>query len=248
MSDRSLKVDALSAGYIRGMPIIHDINLHAEPGETVCIVGPNGAGKSTLLKAIAGLLHIESGNVTLGNSTLTGIRTDQLAQSGVALVPQLDNIFRSMTIEQNIALAAKRCKQQRRQRISDMLELFPVLKEKFKAKGGSLSGGQRQLLAIAMGLIAEPALLLLDEPSAGLSPKAAEEVLHMLPSIARTGVTVLIVEQNVKAALKISSRAYVLAEGKNQYEGPADALLNDPVLGEIYLGARRVETHATKPV
>ena len=248
MNRQTLHVDSVSAGYTRGMPIIHDVSITTEPEEIVCIVGPNGAGKSTLLKTIAGLLQVASGTISLSGAVITGIRPDTLAQSGVAFVPQLDNIFRTMSIEQNLALAARRCQGNKLKRIRAMTTLFPVLDEKFKARAGSLSGGQRQFLAVAMALIAEPALLLLDEPSAGLSPKASEEVLGMMRGIATTGVSVLMVEQNVKAALRLSDRAYVMAEGRNQYEGHAKTLLNDPVLGEIYLGARREGAHAAESI
>lgn len=248
MNRQTLIVDAVSAGYIPGMPIIHGVSITTKPEEIVCIVGPNGAGKSTLLKAIAGLLKVSTGSIALGDSMITNIRPDTLAQSGVSFVPQLENIFRTMSVEQNLALAARRCSGDRRHRIAAMTTLFPVLEEKFKAKAGSLSGGQRQFLAVAMALIAEPSLLLLDEPSAGLSPIAAEEVLGMMRGIAQSGVAILMVEQNVKAALRISDRAYVLAEGCNQHEGDAKALMNDPILGEIYLGARRKESHAAKSV
>ncbi|ASJ70708.1 ABC transporter ATP-binding protein [Granulosicoccus antarcticus] len=247
-SENGLQVQQLTAGYVKGMPIISDINLSMQHGEIVSIIGPNGAGKSTLLKAIAGLLRVESGSVSFDNRLITGIRPDKLSQSGVALVPQLDNIFRTMSVQQNLRLAARRCNANPRQAIESMLELFPVLAEKFNARAGSLSGGQRQFLAVAMALVSSPTLLLLDEPSAGLSPKAAQEVLGMLPGIARSHVAILMVEQNVKAALTVSDRAYVLAEGRNQYEGEASSLMNDPVLGEIYMGVRRVEAHATKSV
>lgn len=245
---KTLTVQSVTAGYIPGMPIIRNISIITRPQEIVSIVGPNGAGKSTLLKAIAGLLVVDEGSITLGERCITGIRTDKLAQSGVALVPQLDNIFRTMSVEQNLVLAARRYQGNRQQRVTDMLAMFPILAEKYKAKAGSLSGGQRQFLAVSMALIAQPSLLLLDEPSAGLSPKAVGEVLGILREIAQGGVSILMVEQNVKAALQISDRAYVLADGRNQHEGDAGALLNDPILGAIYLGTRREEAHVTKPV
>lgn len=248
MSNSRLVVESVSAGYVQGMPIIHEVNLQANTGEIVCIVGPNGAGKSTLLKTIAGLLRVEQGSITLGENRITGVRPDTLAQSGIAFVPQLENIFRTMSIEQNLMLCARRCRGNKSKRVHVMTTLFPVLQEKYKSRAGDLSGGQRQFLALAMALIAEPTLLLLDEPSAGLSPKAAAEVLGMLPSIADKGVSILMVEQNVKAALRVSNRAYILAEGRNQHEGNATSLLTDPVLGEIYLGARRREPHAAKSV
>lgn len=248
MNSRTLVVDTVSAGYIPGMHIIHDICISVHPEEIVCIVGPNGAGKSTLLKAIAGLLTIERGSITLGDSTITNIRPDRLAQSGMAYVPQRDNIFRTMSIEQNLKLAARRYHGNRPQRVKTIINLFPVLEDKYKVKAGSLSGGQRQFLAIAMALVAEPDLLLLDEPSAGLSPKATEEVLGMMHTIAQSGVAILMVEQNVKAALNICNRAYILADGQNQYEGESKTLLGNPVLSEIYLGARRKESYASKSV
>ncbi len=248
MNPQVLNVQSISAGYVRGMPIIHDISITTEPEEIVCIIGPNGAGKSTLLKSIAGLLPIEQGHIRLGATNISGIRTDKLSRAGVAMVPQLNNIFRTMSVEQNLLLAARRYTGNRRHRLQHMLAVFPVLDEKFKAKAGSLSGGQRQFLALAMALLAKPHLLLLDEPSAGLSPVAVDEVLGMLRSIAAEGVGILMVEQNVRAALPLSDRAYILADGRNQHEGDAQTMLNDPVLGEIYMGARRAEAHAAKPV
>lgn len=248
MNKQSLHVDAVSAGYTKSMPIIQDVSISVQPEEIVCIVGPNGAGKSTLLKTIAGFLPVTSGNIFLGSVSIKAVRPDTLAQSGVGFVPQLDNIFRTMSIEQNLALAATRCNGTRSARINTMISLFPVLNEKYKTKAGSLSGGQRQFLAVAMALIAEPALLLLDEPSAGLSPKAASEVLGVLREIASTGVAVLMVEQNVKAALRIADRAYVLADGRNQLEGNAHSLLHNPQLGKIFLSAGRKEPHASESV
>lgn len=248
MSESSLHVSGLTAGYIPGMPIISDVEIRVEPCEIVSIIGPNGAGKSTLLKAIAGLIHIESGKVFHGGRDISRIRTDRLTQSGIALVPQIENIFRTMTVEQNLVVSAKRCKQARQQRCNAMLDQFPLLRDKYKAKAGSLSGGQRQFLALAMALVASPSLLLLDEPSAGLSPRAAQEVLGILQDIAGGGVAILMVEQNAKAALRLSHRAYVMAEGRNQHDGNAQALLNDPVLGQIYLGARRRNGHVTEPL
>ena len=248
LSDTGLQVDKLTAGYVRGMPIISDVSLRLEAGEIVSIIGPNGAGKSTLLKCVAGLLNIDSGSVTLAGRSLAGVRPDRLARSGVATVPQMDNIFRTLSVQQNLRLAARRCAGHWKRPIEAMLDRFPVLVEKYHAKAGSLSGGQRQFLAVAMALMASPSLLLLDEPSAGLSPLAAQEVLGMLRGIAGTDVAILMVEQNVMAALSVSDRAYVLAEGRNQYYGIAAELMHDPVLRDIYLGARRVEAHAAESV
>lgn len=247
-SQAGLIVNGLSAGYVPGMPIINNVDIIAQRGEIVTIIGPNGAGKSTLIKSIAGLLRVEKGSITFDGKNITGIRPDKLSHSGVAMVPQLDNIFRTMSVQQNLRLAGRRCQVHWRQAVDEMLTRFPVLAEKHKARAGSLSGGQRQFLAIAMALVASPDLLLLDEPSAGLSPKAALEVLGMLGGIADSQVAIVMVEQNAKAALTVSDRAYILAEGRNQYEGVASELLHDPVLGQIYLGARRAEAHATESV
>lgn len=248
MKPQSLTITSVTAGYIPGMPIINDISATTDPGEIVCIIGPNGAGKSTLLKAVAGLLPLEDGDIHLGDKSISGIRTDKLALSGIAYVPQLNNIFRTMSVEQNLLLSAKRYRGNRRQRLDDMLTLFPILAQKRLSKAGSLSGGQRQFLAMAMALIARPSLLLLDEPSAGLSPQAVKEVFQMLREISTQGVGILMVEQNVKAALQMANRAYVLADGRKQHEGDARTMLHDPVLGEIYLGIRRENTHAAKSV
>lgn len=248
MNSRSLRVLDVTAGYIDGIPIIKDVHIAVEPGEIVSIVGPNGAGKSTLLKSIAGLLPVHSGNIMLGSTTITGMQPDTLSRAGLAYVPQLDNIFRSMTVRQNLALAARRCRRNCGDRIKAMTSLFPVLDEKYHSRAGSLSGGQRQFLAIAMALIAEPAILLLDEPSAGLSPKAAQEVLARLQVIAQRDVAIVMVEQNVKAALQLSDRAYVLADGQNQLHGQALDVLNNPSLGAIFLGSGREQTDAAESV
>lgn len=217
----------------------------------VCIIGPNGAGKSTLLKAVCGLLPVISGSVAFGERELTGIRPEHLAQRGLSMVPQIDNIFRRLSVSQNLALAARRCtggRAARRAAEARVIDAFPLLAEKYTARAGSLSGGQRQFLALAMALISEPSLLLLDEPSAGLSPIATAEILERLRGIVETGVSILIVEQNAKAALRHADRAYVLADGRNRHSGDARALLDDPVLGELYLGTSGLQRHAAKPV
>lgn len=249
MSDVArLSVSGLCAGYVPGMPIISAIDVSVGVGEIVAVIGPNGAGKSTLLKAIAGLCHIESGSIEVDGNAVTGTRTDKLTRQGIAFVPQIENIFRTMTVEQNLILAGRRCVSQERTHVEEMLSLFPLLKETYKKRAGALSGGQRQFLALAMALVATPGLLLLDEPTAGLSPIAGQEVLSILREIAKPGVGILLVEQNAKAALGLADRAYVLADGRNQHEGEAQVMLCDPVLGEIYLGGRRRVDHAAKPV
>jgi len=242
MSDTVLNVQSLTAGYVPGLPILHDVNMRLGRGEIVAVIGPNGAGKSTLIKAIAGLVLVEEGTIMLGARNLVGIRPDEMAIFGIAYVPQTNNIFRTLTIRQNLMLAAKRSDGLVDDLIERMFTLFEILRGKQMDKGGKLSGGQRQMLAIAMALVAEPKLILMDEPTAGLAPKVAEEILSLVQDIAEKGVSVIFVEQNVKAALSISNRTYVLAEGRNQIDGSTQELMEGQVIKEIYLGDRRIET------
>lgn len=234
-----LSVDALVAGYRPGLPIVKQVSIRLGAGEIVTIIGPNGAGKSTVIKAIAGLVHIEAGRIRIDGRDLTGTPPDRLGALGIAYVPQTANVFTTLTIGENLALAARRCRTNAAGRVVAMTELFPVLAEKRGLRASGLSGGQRQLLAIAMALIAEPSVILMDEPTAGLAPKAAEEVMGLIRRIAAEGVGVLLVEQNARLALRLSDRAYILADGRTQHEGEAATLLDDPLVGEIYLGGRR---------
>ena len=242
MSDTVLNVQSLTAGYVPGLPILHDVNMRLGRGEIVAVIGPNGAGKSTLIKAIAGLVLVEEGTIMLGARNLVGIRPDEMAIFGIAYVPQTNNIFRTLTIRQNLMLAAKRSDGLVDDLIERMFTLFEILGDKQLDKGGKLSGGQRQMLAIAMALVAEPTLILMDEPTAGLAPKVAEEILALVQDIAEKGVSIIFVEQNVKAALRISNRTYILAEGRNQIDGSTQELMEGQVIKEIYLGGRRLET------
>lgn len=241
MSDPNpiLQVSDLVAGYKPGLPIVNDLAVYVDTGEIVTIIGPNGAGKSTLIKAVAGLIHIETGTIHLKGDEITRIKPHLIGTLGIAYVPQTANIFASLTVRENLALAARRCQGNSAERMAAMVDLFPALSERMTVRAGGLSGGQRQVLAIAMALIAEPDLILMDEPTAGLSPKAAEDVAAIIQSIAKRGVAILLVEQNAKLALRFSDRAYILADGRNQHEGAARALLDDPVVGEIYLGGKR---------
>lgn len=238
-TDAFLVVEDLVAGYKPGLPIVNDLSIHVGAGEIVTVIGPNGAGKSTLIKAIAGLVLIEAGTIRLGTLDMTGTSPHKISGIGIAYVPQTANIFTSLTVRENLALAARRCKSDPAGRQGAMTDLFPILGERLSQRASGLSGGQRQVLAIAMALIAEPALILMDEPTAGLSPKAADEVVDVIRSIAGNGVSILLVEQNAKLALGFSDRAYILADGRNQHDGPARALLDDPLVGEIYLGGKR---------
>ncbi len=240
MTEVVLEARELTAGYVPDLPILRGVSMRAMRGQITLIIGPNGAGKSTLIKAIAGLVQIGAGTVRFEGTDITGLRTDRLASRGIAYVPQNDNVFRSLTIRQNLDLALRRSKVDASVVLKQIFNQFHTLAVKQKDKAGSLSGGQRQFLAIAMALAAEPRLILMDEPSAGLSPKAAQEVLEHTRALASSGVSILLVEQNVNQAMRLSDHCYVLAEGRNQIDGPADDLRNDNVVGEIYLGGRRV--------
>ncbi len=233
-----LTVTALEAGYVRDLPILRQVNLSVERASLTVIIGPNGAGKSTLIKAIAGLVPVSAGKVTLDGADITGTRPDQMGALGLAYVPQTDNIFRHLSIRENLALVLRRVPD-RAARLDELYALFPPLGAKQKDRAGSLSGGQRQMLAVAMALSGRPRVVLMDEPSAGLSPKIAAEVLDLTRRLTAQGVTVLL-EQNVKQALRVADHCWILAEGRNQIDGPAAAILADPVVADIYLGGKRV--------
>lgn len=235
----ALRIDGLEAGYVRDLPILRDVSLVAEHAKLTVIIGPNGAGKSTLIKAIAGLVPVSAGHVYLGETDITGLRPDLMGQHGLAYVPQTDNIFRHLTIRENLMLVLRKSTN-RSARLEELYDLFPALRDKRGERAGALSGGQRQMLAVAMALANRPAVMLLDEPSAGLSPKIAGEVLDLTRGLTEQGVTVLLVEQNVKQALRVADHCYILAEGRNQIDGPAAQIAADPVVGEIYLGGKRM--------
>ena len=238
MPEPRLAVIDLHAGYRPGLPILRGVTVTVGAGEIVALIGPNGAGKSTLVKAVAGLARIEGGHVSLDGAEITAIRPDRLAARGVAFVPQTANVFTALTVEQNLRLAAGRIAGDRRAAVAAMFDRFPQIAERARVRAAGLSGGQRQSLALAMALVAAPRLVLMDEPTAGLSPKAAQEALALTRAIAAEGVSVLLVEQNARAALRLCDRGYVLADGRVQRTGPGAALLADPEIGAIYLGAR----------
>jgi len=213
------------------------VSLRAHKGEIVSIIGPNGAGKSTLLKAVYGLLRPRAGRVLLAGEDITGERPDRLTRRGLNLVPQLDNVFPTLSILENLQVSALPLPRSRRwAAIASVLELFPALAERPRRAAASLSGGQRKLLALARALVTEPTLLLLDEPSAGLAPAAVELVFDKLAEIHELGIGVVMVEQNARRALALSHSGYVLDMGRNAYEGPARELLKDPRVADLYLG------------
>jgi branched-chain amino acid transport system ATP-binding protein len=236
----ALSARALVAGYERDLPIVRGVDLVVHAGEFVVLLGPNGAGKSTLVKAIAGLVPIHSGAVFLNGEDITVAPAHQKIRHGLAFVPQTENIFATLTIEENLTLAADILpKSVRSRRIGELYRMFPDLAARAGERAGRLSGGQRQMLAAARALIVEPTVLILDEPSAGLSPRMVAEVFAQLKAINARGVTILLVEQNVKAALAVASRAIILVEGEARHEGPAARLADDPIIAELYLGAPR---------
>ncbi|MDQ0322899.1 branched-chain amino acid transport system ATP-binding protein [Pararhizobium capsulatum DSM 1112] len=238
MTVPALQTKALVAGYEPDLPIVRGVDLSVAPGELLVLLGPNGAGKSTLVKAIAGVVPVHSGSISLGSREITRVAAHRKIGEGLAFVPQTENIFATLTIHENLQLAAAVLpKPQRAEKIAALYRRFPDLATKPSRLAGALSGGQRQMLAVARALIVDPPVLILDEPSAGLSPKIVAEVFAMLKKINAGGVTVILVEQNVKAALAIASRAVILVEGKIRHEGEASSLLGDPIIAKLYLGA-----------
>lgn len=238
----ALETRSLVAGYERDLPIVRGVDLVIKPGELVAILGPNGAGKSTFVKAIAGTVPTFGGTALLNGKDITSTPLHKRISEGLAFVPQTENIFASLTVAENMQLAADVLdKALRPERLKKMQAMFPDLAARPNLRAGLLSGGQRQMLALARTLIVEPSVLILDEPSAGLSPKIVGSVFAMLKEINRTGVTLLLVEQNVRAALAIADRGMILVEGHLRHQGKAGELINDPLLAELYLGARPVQ-------
>ena len=236
----ALATRGLVAGYEPGLPIVNGVDLAVAPGEFVAIIGPNGAGKSTLVKAIAGMVPIHAGAIYLAGQDLTATGRHQRVRHRLAFVPQTENVFATLTIRENLQIAAQILPAAERQRrMDDVWIMFPDLAARPKLRAGKLSGGQRQMLAVARALVVAPTTLILDEPSAGLSPRMVSEVFMRLDTINRSGVTIILVEQNVKAALALARRALILVEGRVRHEGPAASLGDDPILAELYLGRRR---------
>ncbi len=237
MIDPVLNTSALVAGYEPDLPIVRGVDFSVAQGELVILLGPNGAGKSTFVKAIAGMVPVHSGRIHLAGRDITDVAPHRKLAEGLAFVPQTENVFASMSILENLQIAvALLPKSERNFAIETMLTRFPDLAVKPKRLAGALSGGQRQMLAVARALALNPPVLILDEPSAGLSPKIVGEVFSMLKRINGEGVTIVLVEQNVKAAMAIADRAVILAEGQIRHEGTPEDLADDPLIGKIYLG------------
>ncbi len=237
----------LVAGYLPGVNILNDCNLLVHPGELIGIIGPNGAGKSTLLKALFGLVNVRSGSVVLKGEDITNHRADSLVRRGVGFVPQTNNVFPSLSIEENLEMGLYQAPKRYAERFDFIADLFPVLGERRKQRAGSLSGGERQMVAMARALMMDPSVLLLDEPSAGLSPVRQDETFIRTRKINRAGVSVVIVEQNARRCLQICDRAYVLDQGSNAYSGPGRELMNDPKVIELYLGTLATDVEAAHP-
>jgi ABC-type branched-subunit amino acid transport system ATPase component len=231
-----LRVSGLVAGYAADLPIVRGVSLALEDGEILVLLGPNGAGKSTLLKALAGVAATFAGDVVLGEKSIRGAPAHALCALGMGFVPQTGNIFSTLSVEENLRIGAHLLAGGMRERLERAYAQFPDLARQRRRPGSALSGGQRQMLAIARALMSEPRLLLLDEPSAGLSPMASRDLFADVRRIAQRGVAVLMVEQNARAALRIADRGLVMVNGQIAHGGPAGELAADPALGRAYLG------------
>ena len=235
MNKTILECNGIAAGYVKDLNILQGVDLVVNDGEIVSIIGPNGAGKSTLLKAIMSLIKVSAGRFYINGIEKTNLSTHKIVMEGIGYVPQVANVFPSLTIEENLEIGSWSIKN-KKEAIKKTFSDFPMLSERKKDKAGNLSGGQRQILALARALITSPNLLLLDEPSAGLSPVAINEVFSSIKEINDSGVSILLVEQNAKRALAFSDRGYVLDQGRNAYQGNGEDLLNDPRVIDLYLG------------
>jgi branched-chain amino acid transport system ATP-binding protein len=241
-----LQATDLVAGYVPGVNILNGCNLDVYPGELIGIIGPNGAGKSTLLKALFGLVSVRSGTVTLKGEDITGFKANRLVQAGVGFVPQNNNVFPSLTIEENLQMGLYLRPRLLVERLDAIFDLFPALADRRNQRAGSLSGGERQSVAMARALMMDPSVLLLDEPSAGLSPVRQDETFIRTRRINKTGVTIVMVEQNARRCLQICDRGYVLDQGRNAYTGTGRELADDPKVIELYLGTLAKDVDAEK--
>ncbi len=236
MSEIVIEVKDLVAGYLPGVNILNGTNFHADKGELIGIIGPNGAGKSTLLKAIFGLVKVREGSITLNGESIVGLKSNQLVTKGVGFIPQNNNVFPSLTIEENLQMGAFQEPEKYSERLDFVVSIFEELGKRLKQRAGSLSGGERQMVAMSRALMMNPTVLLLDEPSAGLSPVRQDEAFLRVSDINKAGVTCIMVEQNARRCLQISDRAYVLDQGKDAVVGTGRELLNDPQVIGLYLG------------
>jgi neutral amino acid transport system ATP-binding protein len=231
-----VEVKDLTAGYLPGVNILNSANLVARKGELIGIIGPNGAGKSTLLKAIFGLVKVRGGDITVNGESIVGLKADKLVQRGVAFVPQTNNVFPSLSIEENLQMGLYQNPRIFKERLEFVTGIFAELGKRLKQRAGSLSGGERQMVAMSRALMMDPSVVLLDEPSAGLSPVRQDDAFLRVSDINKAGVTTIMVEQNARRCLQICDRGYVLDQGRDAYEGTGRELLNDPKVIGLYLG------------
>jgi branched-chain amino acid transport system ATP-binding protein len=236
MSEPLLIADEVTAGYLPGIDILTGCALTLEEGELVGIIGPNGAGKSTLLKALFGLVEVRSGSVRLRGEDISNLAANKLVGMGVGYVPQTNNVFPSLTIEENLEMGLFLSPKDFKERFAYVVDLFPLLGDRRRQRAGGLSGGERQMVAMGRALMMKPSVLLLDEPSAGLSPALQDETFLRARDINAAGVSIVMVEQNARRCLQICHRGYVLDQGRNAYTGTGEQLLNDPKVIELYLG------------
>ncbi|MFK8077464.1 MAG: ABC transporter ATP-binding protein [Granulosicoccus sp.] len=230
-----LSASSMTGGY-GSVDILHDCNISVERGEIAVIVGPNGAGKSTAMKAVFGMLNIHTGSVVLDGEDITSLSPQDRVAKGMAFVPQNNNVFPSMSVEQNLEMGAFLRRDDINSTMEEVFSLFPILKEKRKQNAGELSGGQRQQVAVGRALMTKPKLLMLDEPTAGVSPIVMDELFDLIIDIARTGLSILMVEQNARQALNIADKGYVLVQGRNRFTDTGQALMNDPEVRKSFLG------------
>ena len=234
--DVIVEMKDVHAGYLPGVNILNGANLIARRGELIGIIGPNGAGKSTLLKAIFGMVQIRGGDITVKGESIVGLKADKLVRRGVAFVPQTNNVFPSLTIEENLQMGLYQNPKIYTERLEFVSSIFAELGTRLKQRAGSLSGGERQMVAMSRALMMDPSVLLLDEPSAGLSPVRQDDAFIRVSDINKAGVTTIMVEQNARRCLQICDRGYVLDQGRDAYEGTGRELLNDPKVIGLYLG------------
>lgn len=237
MTTNLLEVQNVYAGYVKDLHILQGINFHIAPGELVAVIGPNGAGKSTLAKAIFGLLTPAKGQIIFKGQNINNLKSDKIVKRGMCYVPQITNVFASLSVEENLEMGAFIRSGSIKSLKDNIYKMFPRLGSRRRQKAGTLSGGERQMLAMGKALMLEPELLLLDEPSAALSPILVNSVLEQVKAINQTGTAIVLVEQNAKKALAMANRGYVLENGKDRFEGTGTELLNNPKVGELYLGA-----------
>jgi branched-chain amino acid transport system ATP-binding protein/neutral amino acid transport system ATP-binding protein len=230
-----LKADSVTSGY-GDTEILHAVSIDVNPKEIVTIIGPNGAGKSTLMKTIFGLLKPRSGDIQISDHPIAGLSPSQIVRLGMSYVPQVDNVFPSLTVLENLEMGAFIRKDDFKDRVEEMFSLFPILRKRGKQHVGKMSGGERQMVAMARALMLNPELLMLDEPSAALAPNLAQMIFERIIAINETGVAILIVEQNAKQSLSISSRGFVLASGRNRFSDTGERLLANEEIGQLYLG------------